>query len=114
MEEWRTRVLKSDRPTVVEFYTPTCPYCTRLTPTFRKLSAEYRDKMNFAMVDASESQDLAEGYGIAGVPTLKFFCDGRSIYEIVGFKPEEELTAEIEKVLQTHQKCISQSSPLYA
>ena len=114
MEEWKSRVLKSDRPTVVEFYTPTCPHCARLTPIFRKLSHEYGDKMNFAMVNAAESQDLAEGYGVAGVPTLKFFCDGRPIYEIVGFEPEEELRAEIEKVLQKYQKCISQSTRLYA
>jgi len=66
------------------------------------------------MVNAAESQDLAEGYGVAGVPTLKFFCDGRPIYEIVGFEPEEELRTEIEKVLQKYQKCISQSTRLYA
>jgi thioredoxin 1 len=114
MEGWRAKILKSDRPVVVEFFTPTCPYCARLTPIFRKLSTIYGDKMKFAMVNAAERPELAEGYGIMGVPTLKFFCDGRSIHEIVGFKPEEELTVEIEKVLQTSGKCISQSSRLYA
>ena len=49
-----------------------------------------------------------------GVPTIKFFCAGRTIYETVGFKPEDVLRAEIEKVLETHENCVSKSSPLYA
>jgi len=114
MEEWKEKILKSDIPVVIEFYTPTCPYCARLTPIFKKLSSEYNERMKFAMVNAAESRDIAEGYGIMGVPTLKFLCDGKPIYEIVGFKSEEELKSEIYKVLQNHRKCISESSPLYA
>jgi thioredoxin 1 len=114
MTEWKSKILKSELPVIVEFYTPTCPFCARLTPIFRKLSQVYGDRIRFALVNASESADIAEGYGVMGVPTLKFFCDGRPIHEIVGFKSEEELKDEIEKLLQTHKTCISQSSPLYA
>jgi thioredoxin 1 len=113
MDEWRNRVLKSDLPVVVEFYSPTCPHCARLIPIFQKLSTEYSDKMIFAMVNVVESRNLAEGYGVMGVPTLKFFCDGRPISEIVGFRPKEELREKIEGVLQTYKRCISQSSPIY-
>jgi thioredoxin 1 len=69
--------------------------------------------MSFGFVNAAEQQSLAAGYGIRGVPTIKFFCDGRPVYEVVGFRKEAELRAEIERVLSTHSKCISQSSPLY-
>ena len=114
MNQWRNDILKSELPVVVEFFTSTCPYCARLTPIFQKLSTVYGEKMKFAMVNTGQNPDLATGYGVMGVPTLKFFCDGRPIYEIVGFKPEEELRTEIERVLQTYGKCISQSSRLYA
>ena len=114
MTDWKSKILRSELPVIVEFYASTCPFCARLTPIFRKLSEIYGDRLRFALVNASESADIAEGYGVMGVPTLKFFCDGRPIHEIVGFKPEEELKDEIEKVLQTHKTCISQSSPLYA
>ncbi len=114
MEEWKEKILKSDIPVVIEFYTPSCPFCARLTPIFKKLASEYNKRMKFAMVNAAESRDIAEGYGIMGVPTLKFLCDGKPIYEIVGFKTEEELKSEIIKVLQNHRKCVSESSPLYA
>lgn len=113
MDEWRSKVLKSELPAAVEFYTPTCPFCARLSPIFRKLSSEYGNKLIFSMVNAAENQDIAQGYGIMGVPTIKFFCGGRPVYEIVGFRPENELRVEIEKVLQTHKKCVSESSPIY-
>jgi thioredoxin 1 len=107
-------ILKAELPVVIEFYTTTCPYCRQVTPIFQKLSEEYTEKMLFALADASENVELAEGYGVMGVPTLKFFCAGRPIYEIVGLRSEEELREEFERVLNTHRKCVSTSSPIYA
>ena len=111
---WKDEVLKAELPVVVEFFSPTCPYCQQLTPIFQKLSGEYIQKMKFGMVDTSKNSEIATGYGVMGVPTLKFFCAGRPIYEIVGLRSEKELREELEKVLGIHTKCVSQSSPLYA
>jgi thioredoxin 1 len=111
---WKDEVLKAELPVVVEFFSPTCPYCQQLTPIFQKLSGEYIQKMKFGMVDTSKNSEIASGYGVMGVPTLKFFCAGRPIYEIVGLRSEKELREELEKVLGIHTKCVSQSSPLYA
>jgi thioredoxin 1 len=110
---WK-ELLRSDIPVVVEFYTPTCPFCRQLTPLLHKLSGEYAGRLKFAMVDASAESELASGYGIMGVPTLKFFCAGRPIAEIVGLKSEEELRAGFEEILRTYKRCVSESSPLYA
>jgi thioredoxin 1 len=111
---WKDEVLKAELPVVVEFFSPTCPYCQQLTPIFQKLSGEYIQKMKFGMVDTSKNSEIASGYGVMGVPTLKFFCAGRPIYEIVGLRSEKELREELEKVLGIHTNCVSQSSPLYA
>jgi thioredoxin 1 len=111
---WRDEVLKAELPVVVEFFSPTCPHCRLLTPIFQKLSEEYFQKMKFGMVDTSKNSEIASGYGVMGVPTLKFFCAGRPIYEIVGRRSENELREELEKVLSIHTSCVSKSSPLYA
>ena len=113
MDEWKSKVLKSDLPVVVEFYSPICQYCAMLTPVFRKLSVDYGNRMNFAMVDVNQNSGIAQGYGIMGTPTLKFLCAGRPIYEIVGYRPEEELRAEIDRVLKIHKRCIEKSIPFY-
>jgi thioredoxin 1 len=110
---WK-EMLKSEVPVAVEFYTPTCPFCRQLTPILEKLSGEYAGRMKFAIVDASSESELAMGYGIMGVPTIKFFCAGRPIAEVVGLTSEEELRAIFEDVLKKYKKCVSESSPLYA
>jgi len=111
---WKNEILNAEIPVVVEFFSATCPYCRQLTPIFQKLSREYIQKMKFGMVDTSKNSEIASGYGVMGVPTLKFFCAGRPIYEIVGLRSEAELKEELEKVLSIHAKCVFQSSPLYA
>ena len=113
-DSWNEFVLKSDLPVAVEFYTPTCPYCRMLTSMFRQLSTEYSGRMIFATIDASANEEVASGYGIMGVPTLRFFCAGRPIYEMVGLRSEQELREEFERVLSVHKKCVTQSSPIYA
>ena len=67
--------------------------------------------MIFAMADASQNSEIASGYGVMGVPTLKFLCAGRTIYEIVGLRSEEELRTEIDRILSIHKKCVLQISP---
>ncbi|MBS7623858.1 thioredoxin [Candidatus Bathyarchaeota archaeon] len=111
---WSEIVLKSRLPVVVEFYTPACPYCKVLTPIFHRLSPEYMGRMVFVKIDASANGEIARGYGVMGVPTLRFFCAGRPIYEIVGLRSEQELREEFDKVLGIHKNCVTQSSPIYA
>ena len=112
-ENWKETITSSKKLVVIEFYTPTCPYCARLTPLFKKLSNEYADKMIFAMVNAVENQDLASGYGIMGVPTLKFLCAGRPVAELAGFKSEKELRQAFDEALIKFPECVEKRSPLY-
>lgn len=110
---WTKEVARAEKPVVVEFYTPTCPHCARLTPIFKRLSSEYEGKLEFAMVNAAGNMGLAQGWGVMGVPTLKFFCSGRPVYEIVGYREEVELRQEFDRVIRSSQDCLNQSSPIY-
>jgi thioredoxin-like negative regulator of GroEL len=84
----------------------------KLTPIFKKISEEYIGRLKFIMVDASVDRDLASGYGVMGVPTLKFICSGRPIGEIVGLKSKEELKSNFEEILEKFDKCIKRSTAL--
>lgn len=73
-------VLKSGKPTLVEFFAPWCGHCKTLAPVYEELALAFehaKDKVQIAKVDADAQRDLGKRFGVQGFPTLKFF-DGKS------------------------------------
>jgi len=74
------------------FVTPTCPYCPQAVINAHKLAVEF-PRVRADMVEATEFPELAERFGVSGVP--KTIVNGWVGF--VGAQPEEVLA---EAVLQ--------------
>lgn len=74
----------------VEFYAPWCGHCKRLTPTWDKVAAELKGKVNIAKVDVTQNQKLGSRFGVRGFPTLIFFHNGQ-LYRYSGQRTKEDL-----------------------
>lgn len=73
-------VLKSGKPTLVEFFAPWCGHCKNLAPVYEELALAFehaKDKVQIAKVDADAEKSLGKRFGVQGFPTLKWF-DGKS------------------------------------
>ncbi|MBS7619534.1 thioredoxin fold domain-containing protein [Candidatus Bathyarchaeota archaeon] len=114
-DNWEKEVLQSDKPVVVDFWHSMCGWCLRFNPVFDKLPERFGEKVKFAkfnVLQNFESQKLALSQGVLGTPTLKFYCNGRGIAELVGYRPLDRLVNEVEEIISKKDECLSQSTPL--
>lgn len=106
-------VLRSTTPVVVDFWAPWCMYCKKLAPIYDQLSATMPN-LKFVKVNVEDEPQLQERYGISGLPTLKFFCDGREVGELIGAPPKDRIEASFRQIVGTHKECLAASSPTKA
>jgi thioredoxin 1 len=76
-EEFDSKVLKSDKKTVVLFYATWCPYCSNFKPTFESAKIEKANKIS-SIIDEDENP-LWDRFNIQAVPTILVFQDGKII-----------------------------------
>lgn len=98
--DFERAVLKSQSPTVVDFYADWCGPCRMVSPVIESLSQEYAGKVNFAKVDTDANQSLAMRYNILSIPTVMIFKEGRIVDRIIGAVPAQAYRQKIDSVLE--------------
>ncbi|WP_202319570.1 thioredoxin [Archaeoglobus neptunius] len=99
-EEFR-KAIEGDKLVVVDFYADWCMPCRYISPILEKLEKEYDGQAEFYKLDVDENQDIAFEYGIASIPTVLFFKNGKVVGGFIGAMPENAVKAEINKALQS-------------
>ena len=91
-------VLDSDLPVLVDFFAPWCGPCKALAPALEGIAKTYEGRLKVVKVNVDEAQYLAASHGISGVPTLKFYKDGKVVDTIVGLPSTSVLREKLEAV----------------
>lgn len=94
--DFEQKVLKSNKPVLVDFFTPTCGPCRKLAPTIDKLAVELKEIVTIGKVDLTENMDIAVDHKISAVPTLILFKNGKEVKRSMGVLSEDEIKKLIE------------------
>ena len=65
---WKSEVLDSPIPVLVDFWAPWCKPCLNLAPTIEKLAADYEGKIKVGKMNCDENQEIPGSFGINAIP----------------------------------------------
>ena len=98
-ENFETKVLKAEKPALVDFWAEWCGPCRMIAPTVETLAEDYQGKITVGKLNVDDNPNTAMQFGIRSIPTLLLFKDGDVVESIVGMADKTQLQAAVDKVL---------------
>lgn len=93
-------VKDADTPVVMDFFAEWCGPCKMLGPVFEELSEEFKGRLKFVKVNVEEAPELANEFGVRGVPMLVVLKDGEKAATFVGYMAKDALKEKLEGAIR--------------
>lgn len=74
--DFEEKVLHSELPVIVDFYSDSCVACKKLAPVLGQAEEDFEGQIVVYKVNTNFDQALAEKYDVTANPTLLLFKDG--------------------------------------
>ena len=90
-DNFKSAVLESKQPVLVDFWAAWCRPCQMLGPIVESLAEEVKGLAVVAKVNVDEQAELANQFRIMSIPTVLVFKEGKVVNSIIGVRSKDEL-----------------------
>lgn len=95
---FQSDVIDSNKPVLVDFWAEWCGPCRVLGPILDEVANEIGENAKILKVNVDDNRELAEKFGIRGIPTMIFFKNGQAAKTLVGVQAKEEIKKTLEEL----------------
>ena len=98
-QSFEEEVLKSDQPTIIDFWAEWCAPCRAIAPILKQLAEEYGDRVKIAKIDIDSNPNTPGKYGVRAVPTVLAFKGGEVAQQIQCARPKSDFDEMVKGLL---------------
>lgn len=90
-KSFKTDVLESKEPVLVDFWAEWCGPCRAVAPVLEEVAGELNGKLKIVKLNVDENPETAAKYGIQSIPTLMIFKNGEMASRQIGASPKAKI-----------------------
>ena len=95
-ENFKSEVLDSDKPVLIDFWAGWCGPCRMMAPVIDAVAEELKD-VKVGKINIDEESELASAFKIMSIPTIMLVNRGEVVNGVVGVRSKSDILALLDE-----------------